>query len=142
MRKYAFPAIAVVAVFAACAGASSSSSPSANSNVITRTEIDQAGSTNAYDLIQSIRRSWLQTRGPTSFRQPTDAQCPPDCDFESQQPDVVVYLDGTRLGGRDELRNLNTANIEAIEFLNATRANARFGMGHVNGAILVMTRRT
>ena len=134
MRRIAIPALAVAAVLTACASGTSSSSPRANSNIITRAEIAEAGSNDAYRLVQSLRRSWLQTRGPTSFRQSADES------FDSQQPDVVVYLDGTRLGGPEELRTLSSENIEQIEFLNAARANARFGTGHVNGAILVKTR--
>jgi hypothetical protein len=142
MRKHAIPTIALVAVFAACAGGGSSSSPSADQTVITRAEIEQSGSTDAYTLVENLRRRWLHTRGATRFRRPGEGTCPPDCDFESQQPDVFVYVDGTRIGGREELRNLSTANIDTIEFLNAARANARFGIGHVNGAILVVTRGT
>ena len=134
MRRFAIPALAVAAVLTACASGTSSSSPRANSNVITRAEIAEAGSIDAHRLIQNLRRSWLQTRGPTRFRSGSDDS------FDSQQPDIVVYLDGTRLGGPDELRNLSSDNIERIEFLNAARANARFGTGHVNGAILVTSR--
>jgi hypothetical protein len=134
MRKHTFPAVALLAVLTACAGAYSPSSSQTNANVISRAEIDEAGPTAAYRLIESIRRTWLQTRGPTSFRDPNDAS------FNSRQPSVYVYLDGTRIGGPDQLRNLSTTDIEIIEFLNATRANVRFGPGHVNGAILVTSR--
>jgi len=124
MRK---PALLLVAALAlsACAAGSSSSGSSLNSELITRTEIDEAGPSNAYDLIQKLRPIWLRWRGSTSFTQETD---------------VKVYLDGTGMGERESLRRIDTFNIESIQYMDARRATNRFGSGHVNGAILIITR--
>ena len=121
------PALLLVAALAlsACAAASSSSGSSLNSDLITRAEIDEAGPSNAYDLIQKLRPIWLRWRGSTSFTQETD---------------VKVYLDGTGMGEREALRRIDTFNIESIQYLDARRATNRLGAGHVNGAILVVTR--
>ncbi len=124
MRK---PALLLVAVLAlcACAAGTSSSGSSLNSDLITRAEIEEAGPGNAYDLIQKLRPIWLRWRGSTSFTQETD---------------VKVYLDGTGMGEREALRTIDTFNIESIQHLDARRATNRMGSGHVNGAILLITR--
>ena len=97
-----------------------------NPNLISRTEIDEAGPSSIHDLIQKLRPIWLRERGAISFMDETD---------------LVIYLDGSRLGGREELRNFYTHNVETVEFLDARRATNRFGSGHENGAILIRTRR-
>jgi hypothetical protein len=120
------PAILVAAtlLLTACAAGQPGTSRT-NPNTISRAEIDQAGPSSAYDLVQKLRPIWLRKRGPTSF---------------TQEGDVVVYLDGTRMGFRDELRRLHTENLESVEYLDARRATNRFGSGHVQGAILLRTR--
>ena len=50
-----------------------------------------------------------------------------------------VYLDGTRMGERDALRQVDSHNIDYIQYLDARQATARLGSGHVNGAILIHT---
>jgi len=123
MKKLASTLLVALALAACAAGTSSGSS--FNSERITRAEIDAEGPTSAFDLIQKLRPVWMRWRGSTSFTQETDVQ---------------VYLDGTRMGGREALRQIATSDIETIEHLDARRATARFGSGHVNGAILVRTR--
>lgn len=91
---------------------------------ISRDEIIEAGPCSAWDLVQNLRPIWLRKRGQTSFTQETD---------------VVVYLDGTRMGTRDALRQIDSHNIEYLEYLDARRATVLHGSGHVNGAIIVHT---
>ncbi len=109
----------------ACAAQSPGSSPS-NANLITQAEIAAAGSSDAFQLVQRLRPIWLRKRGATSV---------------TQESDVAVYVDGTRVGDRDALRNLWTDNIESMQFLDAGKATLRFGAGHQNGAILVVRRK-
>ena len=124
MRK---PALLLVAALAlsACAAGTSSSGSRMNANLITRAEIDEAGPSSAYDLIQKLRPTWLRWRGSISFTQETD---------------VKIYLDGTGMGERDALRSIDTHNVESIQYLDARLATNRLGAGHVNGAILIVTR--
>jgi hypothetical protein len=120
-------AVAVILLLAACAAGTPGTpgTPRPNQNLITRAEIDEAGPSSAYDLIQKLRPMWLRERGATSFTDETD---------------LAVYVDGSRVGGRSELRNFYTYNIETVEFLDARRATNRFGPGHVNGAVLITLR--
>lgn len=124
MRK---PILALLAALTLTAcGTGQPGSPRPNSDQITRVEIDEAGPSDLYTLVQNLRPLWLRERGAVSFTDETD---------------VVVYLDGTRMGGRESLRGIHSSNVETLQFYNAQRATARFGVGHVNGAILVTTRR-
>ena len=123
MRYPTVWAMAILALTACAAGSSGGSGM--DPDRISRVEIDEVGPTSAYDLIQKLRPLWLRKRGPTSF---------------TQEGDVVVYLDGTRLGERESLRTVATANLESLEFIDAGRATNRFGSGHVYGAILLRTR--
>jgi hypothetical protein len=127
MRRIVSAAFALAAtlVVVACAGYSTGSSRS-NSNLITQAEIAEAGTSDAYQLVQRLRPVWLQTRGATSF---------------TQGGDVAVYMDGTKVGEREALRSIRTDDIESIEFLDAGKAQLRFGVGHENGAILVTMRK-
>lgn len=123
MRKPTLLAVAALVLTACAAGPSGS--PRLDSNRISRAEIEQAGPSSAYNLIQKLRPIWLRKRGQTSF---------------TQEGDVSVYLDGTRMGERDSLRSVSTDTLESLEFMDARRATNRFGSGHVNGAILLRTR--
>jgi hypothetical protein len=106
----------------ACAAGWASGRPSRN--VITRAEVEAEGPSSVFDLVQKIRPYWL-TQRTRSLTQDTE---------------VVVYLDGTRMGGPEALRQVSTPDVEKLEYLDARLATARLGTGHVNGAILITTR--
>lgn len=125
MRK-PMSALAAVLVLTACASGSPRAGSRLDANTITREQIEQEGPSNCYDLVQKLRPNWLRWRGSTSFKLETD---------------VIVYVDGTRLGESEELRNINTADVQKLEYLDARAATVRYGSGHVQGAILVTTRR-
>jgi hypothetical protein len=119
--------MALMALMACASGAPGApGAPRSNPNRIERTQIESEGPSSAYDLVQKLRPNWLRWRGSTSF---------------TQQTDVAVYLDGVHLGGPEELRAITTTNLEFLEYLDARMATNRFGSGHVNGAILAVTRR-
>jgi hypothetical protein len=70
----------------------------------------------------------LQARGPQSF---TDRSA----------GGVVVYLDGTRIGGASTLRRIMASDMETAQYLSASEAASRYGLNHSGGAILITTRR-
>lgn len=91
--------------------------------VISRQEIQELGDTgDAYSLVQHYEPRWLEKRGDGSLRRPNE---------------VVVYLENSRQGGPESLRQLSVTNIQKIEFLPPAKANMEFGSGHANGAIMV-----
>ena|SRR5688572_22257722 len=126
--------MAAALVFAGCAPSrnSSASRPagSRNSTVITREEIRTAGAANAYDLVQSLRPNWLNKRGPQTLTDVTLTD-------PRREGDIMVYLDVARLGGLSALREVPASSLMLVEFLDATKANYRFGRGHPYGAILL-----
>jgi hypothetical protein len=124
MRTRTLAIVLAAASLAACAP-SNPGQARPNPNILSRAEIEQSGARTVYELIQNERPIWLRERGAVSFTQETD---------------VVVYMDGTRIGGRDSLRDINPANVDHLEFFDARRATYRFGPGHVNGAIMVYMR--
>lgn len=101
---------------------------SSDSSVITAEEVAASPTSNAYDLVQSLRPRWLSIRSPNR-----GGSAP-------QQSAILVYLDGTRLGPLGTLRSVNNRDVHSVRRLNASDATQRFGTGHTHGAILVRTR--
>ncbi len=121
-RKLLLAAALVLVTGCAAAGTGSSTDQS----VLTREEIVEANQLNALELIRVYRPHWLRIRGSTSFR---------------DEPEIVVYLDGVRAGSTDMLADIAAINIQEIRYYNAREAQFKFGVGHVQGAIDVITRR-
>jgi hypothetical protein len=139
--------IALVALLSACAGAGAgaNSSPRGDSNVITREQLDRLGGQNLYDVIQGARPAWFRTRGTQSFREnatgsgggrPAEASA----QVVPGTGTIVVYLDNTRIGDIDSLRQITPQNVESIHFVDAATATNRWGGGHMHGAIQVIPR--
>lgn len=112
--------IGVLVLCTACS-ASTSSAPRTNLARIEAHEIRQTGYSDAFSLVQALRPHWLSTRGATSF----GATAP-----------VRVYLDGSRLGGVGELRQIPTRSLESLAFLDGVQAAQVYGLDHGNGAIV------
>ena len=131
MRRFRdWPALVLTSSLLGCAStqAAESSQRRHQANRITPEEIQQVQHRNVLDLVQVLRPHWIRSRGPASFTDPTADQ-------------VVVYVDGTRAGGAEFLRQIRVSNVALIEYLNASSASTRYGVDHGGGAILVTTRR-
>src|SRR5439155_36991 len=66
---------------------------------------------------------------------------PPPPPRPEAEGDVVVYLDQSRLGGPETLRTIQVNAATAIRHYSASEAEARFGPGHLHGAIQIITAR-
>jgi hypothetical protein len=97
----------------------------ADTSIITTAELDAAGHSDTYTLVQSLRPQWLRVRGPTSAR---------------SSETVKVYLDGSLLGGVQHLRQISTHSVSSLQYLDGLEATQRWGMDHGAGAILLFTR--
>jgi len=93
--------------------------------LITRAEVLELRFANAFDAVQSLHPSWLQTKGSDSFRSVGQVQ---------------VYLDETRLGGPETLSSITPTTIYSIRHLRALEATTKWGINHDKGAIIVSTR--
>jgi hypothetical protein len=113
------------------ASASQSSAPRRGSgNLITETEINSSGVSNAYELIQRLRPAWLRSRGTSSVNGSAGGGDTP-----------VVYMDASQLGDLSTLNSVSIQSIRQIQFLNATDATQRFGTNLTGGAIVITSKR-
>lgn len=80
-----------------------------------------------YELIQSERPTWLQTRGNVSFQDP-DAALP------------VVFVDGVQRGEPSTLRQIRPSDVEEAEIMSSSDATTRYGTGYPGGIIRISTR--
>jgi hypothetical protein len=97
--------------------------------VITVEEIRRSGAMNAYEAVERLRPFWLRSRNATSSR--------------GVPSSILVYLNGSRLGGTDMLRRLEVIPVTSIRYLDAAAAKSLPGLAslRVEGAILVNTGR-
>jgi hypothetical protein len=87
-------------------------------------EIRSTQYTNLYDVILALRSNWVRVRTGESFTKSAVLQ---------------VYLDQQRIGGVDELKGIQTLNVEMVRFFDGPTASARWGLDHGAGAILVQS---
>ena len=107
------------------ARASSAASGAASArNVLTPESwtLDPRG--DAHAMLARIRPNWLRAR---------------DLDRGVVPSIVQVYLNGSRMGGVETLRQIQTSGIARIEYMSGIDATVRFGTNHGAGAILVTT---
>jgi hypothetical protein len=74
-----------------------------------------------------MRPEYLRNRGTVSIKNNTQAT-------------AVVYVDGTKYGDLESLRNVSAEHIFRIDYLSASDATTRYGTDHVGGAILITTK--
>lgn len=119
-------AVAMLSVATAgCSTRSESGTTRSSAKTITTAEMQASGHQDAYSLVQSLRPQWLRVRGTSSF---------------NLTETVQVYLDGSRLGGPDHLRQISTHSISSLRYLDGLEATQRWGLDHGAGAIVVSTR--
>lgn len=100
--------------------------PSRDQSVLTADEIQTVSAPTLYDVIRMRRPRWLTRARPTAFR-------------SDRQADLVVYLDNSRFGGPDALRQIPPRSVGSVHYLSPSQAEARFGQGHMNGAIVIVS---
>ena len=127
--------VALSLALAACATAPGASTPRAAMRVggprdpITRSEIARIDAADAYEVVRTLRGSFLNSRGITSLRRADGGAWP------------AVFVDGMYLGTLAELRGIPANTIDEVRFLNAGDAMLRYGAGYTAGIIQVTTRR-
>jgi outer membrane cobalamin receptor len=100
----------------------------ADSNLITRREIESSGSVTAYDAVQKLRGTFLSDRGKTTI-------------LGASSSTPVVFLDGIRYGELQSLRNIAASHVATIRLYRAWEAQQKFGTGQMGGVIEVTTRK-
>jgi len=102
---------------------------SSASDAITRVEITKSQALNAYDAIRILRPNMLRERGKVTIR-----------GNDIREP--LVYVDNQRMGGISFLRDIPVTEIFEIRYHTAAQAQIRWGNGHPQGVIQVVTART
>lgn len=122
-----------------------------SSDLITREQIEAVKVTSARDLIETLHNNWLNERLSVPANRATakpDTSGRPQYtadyngagkSFAGQAGGIQVYLDGTRIGGLDELKTIRPADIYSIRRINGVDAQARFGIGHGSGVLYITT---
>lgn len=126
--RRAWPALLLAAVVGGCA--TTPAGTPANPDVITQEEIQKApGASTAYDVVRLLRPQFLYRRGVQSIREPVNPSA-----------GILVYVDGARAGGVDELKSIPADQVEEIRWINARDATTRYGTDHGYGVIAVTTK--
>jgi hypothetical protein len=95
-------------------------------NLITVDEIQTRDFNTAHDIVWSLRPSWLRTEDRSGA-------------YGGTITPLLVYVDGSRVGDVDFLKQIPATNVTTMRYLNPSEANTRFGTGHAGGVIIVNT---
>ena len=98
---------------------------SARRSLLTRADWAHLNAGDAHEVISRLRPQWLRSRsvaGPNA-----------------QRSQILVYLDGMKLGSTAELRQINVSAVTRMEHLSGIEATRRFGSDHGAGAIVLET---
>lgn len=112
--------IASVVVIAACNQPQAGKTAPHNRNLITADEIATLSVSDAYEVVDRLRPSFLSVRGTLT---------PP-----------VTYLDGLAFGDIQALHRIQPASVASIQYLDPIMATQRYGKAAGGGAILVTTK--
>ncbi|MFV2007622.1 MAG: hypothetical protein ACC667_09255, partial [Longimicrobiales bacterium] len=89
-------------------------------DTITAEDLANVGNVTLFVAIQRLRPRWLRSRGGS--------------------PVPVVFVDGIRRGGPDELRTMPANSVTEVRFVDSRAATTRYGTGFGGGAIEVTRR--
>ncbi|MEX2282913.1 MAG: hypothetical protein WEE89_10570 [Gemmatimonadota bacterium] len=129
MRNLARTCVLLIAsLTAACASASTGAS--SDRNRITAEQLSRSTAPNAYDVIRTLQPQWLENRGASGLNEAPSAVSA-----------ATVYVDGSRAGDLDVLRNTPLHTIAEIRFWTAREAAERFGAGFPRGVIEITSKR-
>lgn len=111
--------------------------------IITQEQIAASGFGNVYELVQALHPEWLRTRGVKSMTEGARGSgggTTMSVQYTPGMAAILVYLDNARMGNIESLRQLPTANVGAVRFLDSTEATYKWGIGHQHGVIWVTTQ--
>lgn len=154
-----FGLVSAAMLAAVAAGAQQVSAPAnRDRRLITTEEIERAQVNTAYQVVEKLRPEFLrrmtrqQTLGAGSMsRGSTSRSTGQSADGEGQQsasPDAAyspasapttaaVFVDGTQMGGTEELQQLQANMVEEIRYLSGTDAQTKYGPRFASGVIEV-----
>lgn len=124
MRPVRIAVAGLILFIAACAsggagGGAEGNGPRSDRNVLTAAQLANYGTLNAYEVVQRLRRPWLQSRGGTTAK---------------------VFVNGNERGGTNTLQDYAVDMIAEIRFVEPTQAMSQFGPAYGGGVIEVTLR--
>jgi len=131
-NRIGFVGIAFAVVVAACAS-SGGGSARANPDSITRAEIYNSSTSNAYELINRLRPNWLRATSTGSIGGGV-----------VQRQMILVYLDRQRLEDLNALKTISVEGIDSAQWVEASRVPTVLPdvpPGPIAGAIVLKTRK-
>ena len=133
----------------ACAS-SSSPPPSASANghlqpsptLITADEIARVNVLNGLEAVQKLRPTMLRQRQIASANGQGGVArgAPPIKGTDVPSGQLVVYMDGTRLGDIEQLRQIAASSIATVRYFSPSEAQQKWGSNHPGGAIEVLSK--
>lgn len=123
--------IAVLAGIGGACAARQGGVATSNRNLVTREELAATNSRTVYEALERVRPSWLSSRGPATISNVK----------ESSEAVANVYIEGSRMGDVEYLKQVYVSDVHEIRFWTAGEAGARFGMGNPRGVIEIIPRR-
>lgn len=130
------PKYLMLACLIACAPSPNTGAPEvrqAAPDYITSAEVNATPVSNAWDLISRLRPSWFQAQ-----------QRMGSISGGTRTQEILVYLDGVRMGSLDALKSISTSGIVSLRYYDATRAATVLrdpGSDPIGGAIVITTSR-
>ena len=125
------------------AGAATTSGPKPSATFITADEIERVHVENGYEAVQKLRPALLRQRQVASANGQggVSKDAPPITGTNVSAGNVVVYVDGTRIGDIDQLRQISASSIATMRYYSASEAQLKWGSGHPGGVIEVISKR-
>ena len=116
--------LALFGLLPACKSGASRETRRLDRSVITRDQMLDGAYVTVYDAVAALDSNWLRARGPDSFVMPSI---------------VWVYIDGSRAGDVEVLRNLQPKLVNTVRFYDGPTATGRWGVDNGAGVIHVST---
>lgn len=137
----------VLAMFALVAftvsGEAQSKKVKKDRKVITAEEVTEANVSTAYEAVQKLRSDWLRQgqRQMTIYgrtgRASGEVQDPNRTMDAAGSVTLAVFVDGTELGGPEELQRIPSNRIEEMRFLSGSDAQQQYGARYAGGLIQI-----
>jgi hypothetical protein len=156
-RVFGIAAAAVLVGVVPVAGQQVSASANRDRRVITTEEIEKAQSTDAYQVVEKLRPEFLRRMSRTAGRSggggggmagggaggtgggTGGSETQPDPGYSQPEParTAAVFVDGTEMGGVEELQRLQSNIVEEIRYLSGSDAQTKYGPRFSAGVIEV-----
>jgi len=118
-----------LAVVWACSSARLAPARGPDPLLITEDEVLASLATTAYELIRTLRPSFLSYRGETSF------------DRRTSRPYPNVYVDDQVFGTITILQSIPVSDVATVRLYRSSEAVTKFGTGNAGGVIAIVTKK-